>query len=187
MSAPKSTALRCIAVVAAMLVGLWLLSQWWERTFAHRMDVEISPMGCFRLEAYKPFWVLPTWMHGRPAPSPSGDPLPFWKFPEWESPVFYRLYDRRNGQLVAETAVHEATFQDGVVTWGGYVTVGMIEVADIRDRPCVAPGARTAVIALGGTARSGCSLDADGFCRTGQTLTERPMHIATEAPPPAPR
>lgn len=27
-------------------------------------------------------------------------------------------------------------------------------------------------------------LDADGYCRTGKTLTERPTHIATEAPPP---
>ncbi|RMM72159.1 hypothetical protein ALQ75_04186, partial [Pseudomonas savastanoi pv. glycinea] len=47
--------------------SLWAASEWWEKALTKRSGSPlISPGGCYRLEAFKPFWVLPNIFHPQP-------------------------------------------------------------------------------------------------------------------------
>ena len=112
---------------AALGVGLWFASQWWEKHLAQRLGVPaISPDFCYRLETFKPFWVLPNVLHRRP--DPNEDQPPEW-FPWWEYPGFLRLYDDRTGALITETKIYDLEMVGGQMSWStgsGTITAGMI-------------------------------------------------------------
>lgn len=131
-------ATQAAAVCLLLLGGLWIASGWWERQFATKIWEQVSPRECLRLEVYQPFWVLPWALHSQPHPDPGMPQRPFWRLPGWESPAFYRLYDQRTGELLAETGVYDAAYLGSSdITWGGMVRVGMLEVADVRDHFCI--------------------------------------------------
>lgn len=90
----------------------WYASQWWERGLGTKVTSEISPDGCYRLEQYAPYWLLPHWFHPRRQPYEAWDPLRDWSGPMMphEIPGFYRLYDNRSGQLLVETKVYDLAF-----------------------------------------------------------------------------
>jgi hypothetical protein len=107
----KSAAALLFLVVS--LTGMfWIASLWWEKAFAIRVSAQISPDGCYRLEQYSPYWLLPNWFHPRRQPYKAWDPLRDWSGPMMphEIPGFYRLYDNRSGQLLVETKVYDLAF-----------------------------------------------------------------------------
>lgn len=76
-------------IVAYILItgGLWIVSQWWEKGLAIKLGAPtISPSGCYRIEALKPFWVLPNIFHPRVHPDEPDKPQ--W-FPWWSYPGFF--------------------------------------------------------------------------------------------------
>jgi hypothetical protein len=84
---------RRIAFVVAYITiagGLWTASQWWEKALATSLsDPVISPGGCYRVETFKPLWVLPSML--QPEYDPNEDKSPRW-FQLWGYPGFYRLF-----------------------------------------------------------------------------------------------
>ncbi|KPW05954.1 Uncharacterized protein ALO41_01734 [Pseudomonas amygdali pv. ulmi] len=81
-----STCTACLAAYIAIALSLWTASQWWEKGLAERSgDPIISPDGCYRLETFKPFWVLPNMFHRKP--HPDEDVPPKW-FPLWATLAF---------------------------------------------------------------------------------------------------
>lgn len=145
-----SSVVRLIAVVATALVGLvltlWFASQWWEKAFATRVSVEVSPDGCYRLERYTPYWVLPMSFDPARQPNKRWNPLEDWYGP-WlmpEIPTFYRLYDNRSGTRLIQTDVYDLAFVrpgDALFTSEWYRnavgSVGAVGVGDL-DLPCSA-------------------------------------------------
>ena len=96
--------------------GLWMSSQWWEKGLAKRQgEPDISPNGCYRVETYKPYWVLPGILHRKP--DPYGD-IPLQWFPLWSYPGFYKLYDHRTNALLGESAIYDLTSASGPLDWG---------------------------------------------------------------------
>lgn len=139
----KIASRRIFFVVAYIGIAgsLWAASQWWERGLAARLgEPDISPGGCYRVETFKPFWVLPNIFHPRVHPDELDKPE--W-FPWWGYPGFFRLYDHRTGKLISETRIYDLETGGGRMTWGagsGEIFAGMIpvgpNVADcIGDRP----------------------------------------------------
>ncbi|WP_099314908.1 hypothetical protein [Pseudomonas syringae] len=137
------TRLRAIFFLAYIIIagGLWTASEWWERALAKRSGAPlISPGGCYRLEAFKPFWVLPNIFH--PQPDLNGVGSPKW-FPGWGSPGFYKLYDQRNGKLISETKIYDREAGAWGMDWGegsGFVYSGLIPIGPnltdcMGDRP----------------------------------------------------
>lgn len=120
---------------------VWLASEWWEKGWATPLgEPLISPNGCYRLETFEPFWVLPAtfhlWVH------PDDTVKPEW-FAWWGYPGFYRLYDHRSGMLIAETRVYDVQLAGGQVywgdSWGRTVSVGNIRIG--RSLPdCIGGG-----------------------------------------------
>lgn len=100
------------APLAGLILALWFASQWWETTFATRKHSAVSPDGCYRLEEYSPYWVLPASFH--PARNPDKHWNPFWDwYAPWlmpELPGFYRLYDNQSGELLVQTEVYDLAF-----------------------------------------------------------------------------
>jgi hypothetical protein len=93
-----------LLVAAVGAVALYPASNWWERTYATYLASETSPDGCFRIDTYKPFWVLPSMLHRSPDPDPTirnslGRP--------WEMAVFRRAYEVSTGRLLGETVVFD--------------------------------------------------------------------------------
>jgi hypothetical protein len=129
-----------LAIVLFQLV-IWLASEWWEKALATRKYAKVSPDECFRLEKYRPFWVLPNALHSQSHPEPEEGVWPFWRFPEWDDPAFYRLYDQHTGTLLGETDVYDVGNLSGAdlgVFWGGgKVSLGPLTIADVRDHPCM--------------------------------------------------
>ena len=135
---------RRVAALAAPLIlagGLWAASQWWEKGLAERIGESlISPGGCYRVEEFKPFWVMPSLFH--PKPDPNEDRPPKW-FQLWSYPGFYRLYDHRSGELIGESNIYDLEFVGGGMAWGGgsgKVSAGMITIGPnlpdcMGDRP----------------------------------------------------
>ena len=97
---------KMTATFLAVVVGAicYQASEWWERAFATYVRSEPSPDGCFRIDTYKPFWVLPSMLHRSPDPDPTirnslGRP--------WEMAVFRRAYEVSTGRLLGETVVFD--------------------------------------------------------------------------------
>lgn len=137
---------RYIPFFAAYLIiagGLWAASQWWEKGLATSTDEIItSPNKCYRIQSYKPFWVLPTFLH--PWSHPDKTTNPIW-FANWINPGFDRLYDNRNGALIGESEVYDfGRSGGGGVFWGNKlrpaVYAGMVYIGPnvpdcIGDQP----------------------------------------------------
>ncbi|MFD2644548.1 hypothetical protein [Pseudomonas japonica] len=107
------------------LVGLWFASEWWEKGLASPWgEAKISPDGCSRVQAFKPFWLLPDKLHREFAPNENGKAE--W-FPTWELPGFYRLYNHHTNQLIGETVIYDLAFSGGRLSWhrSGDVYVGL--------------------------------------------------------------
>ena len=122
---------------------LWTASQWWEKGLAtKKKEVIISPNKCYRIESYKPFWLLPTFFH--PWTHPDKSTPPVW-FSQWISPGFDRLYDNRSGELIGESEIYDFGLSGGYgVSWGNKrqpaVYAGMIYIGPntsdcIGDQP----------------------------------------------------
>lgn len=130
--------LTCIGATAAV----WLASEWWETGLAQPLgEPVLSPNGCYRVDRFKPFWVLPDMFHRES--HPDEDMPPAW-LPRWEAPGFYRLYDQRNGQLLGQSKIYDLDSASGPLIWGGKydptVSAGLIPIGPnapdcIGDRP----------------------------------------------------
>ena len=94
------------------VLPFWGASQWWERALGTEVSSEISADGCYRLEQYSPYWLLPHAFHPRRQPFKAWDPIRDWSGPMMphEVPGFYRLYDNRSGKLLVETKVYDLAF-----------------------------------------------------------------------------
>lgn len=111
-------------------MGLWAASQWWETALATPYgDADISPDGCVRVQAFRPYWVLPNSFHPQFHPH---DPQDLSWFIRWESPAFFRLYDNRDGQLLGESRIYDLVAYGGPKSWGNdiypIVYAGMIQI-----------------------------------------------------------
>ena len=111
---PLMRPLTVIAGLTIAAITLHEVSNWWEKAWATREDEMLSPDGCFRLETYKPYWILPSIFH----PQPWHDGPATWGV-IWGAPRFYRLYVAGTGIPVGETRTFDEHL-GGEVTWGGY-------------------------------------------------------------------
>ncbi|MNP35479.1 hypothetical protein D3C76_1288130 [compost metagenome] len=95
----------------------------------------ISPSGCYRIETFKPFWVLPSMF--QPEYDPNEDVAPRW-FQVWGYPGFYRLYDHRSGELIGESNIYDLQYTSGPLLWGSKsipeVSAGAIYIRRSRCR-----------------------------------------------------
>ncbi|WP_122282676.1 hypothetical protein [Pseudomonas syringae group genomosp. 3] len=139
----KSPSKRIIFLAAYITIAgsIWTASEWWEIGLAERLsDPYISPGGCYRVELFKPFWVLPMMFHTMPDPN---EGVPREWLPWWGYPAFFRLYDHRTGELISETEIHDLESAGGPMSWGGgsgMVYAGMIPIGPnvpdcMGDRP----------------------------------------------------
>ena len=126
---PASRRIAFFVTYVTIAGGLWAASQWWEKGFATRLIAPIvSPNGCYRVESFKPFWVLPHTFHRRS--DPNEDQSPEW-FPWWGYPGFYRLFDHRKDELISETKIYDLESAGGRLSWGegsGHVMAGLIDI-----------------------------------------------------------
>ena len=84
--------------------GIWLASEWWETGLASPLgEPTFSPNGCYRVESFKPFWILPDIFHRES--HPDEDRPPTW-LPRWETPGFFRLYDLRTDELLGQSKIY---------------------------------------------------------------------------------
>nr|WP_084702826.1 hypothetical protein [Pseudomonas japonica] len=128
------------SILAIVTSGLWLASEWWEKHLAPAVSSPvISPNGCYRLETFKPLWLLPNIFHRKADPNEGTKPE--WP-PGWEYPGFFRLFDNRSGELLGESNIYDLEQASGDIDWGvtGSVYVGMIFVGPnaqdcIFDKP----------------------------------------------------
>jgi hypothetical protein len=114
----KASSRRIAFVVAYITIagGLWTASHWWEKSLATRLsDPVISPSGCYRVETFKPFWVLPSMLQLDPDPNKD---VPTKWFQVWGYPGFYRLYNHRSGELIGESKVYDLEYTSGLIHWG---------------------------------------------------------------------
>lgn len=96
--------------------GLWTASEWWEKGLAKKLGhAHISPNGCYRVETFAPFWVLPMMLHRKPDPN---NDIPPKMLPSWSHPGFYRLYDNRSGELIGESHIYDLESASGNLYWG---------------------------------------------------------------------
>lgn len=94
------------AIVAASigLIGLSQASDVWERAWATHIDTVLSPDACLRLDAFEPFWVLPSFFQR--APEADSRALGHYGM-VWQSPRFYRLFEASSGRLLGESPIFE--------------------------------------------------------------------------------
>ena len=136
----KAIPRKLVLVVACLTLagGLWPASQWWEKGLAESVgEPLISPGGCYRVEEFKPFWVLPSLFHLVPDPNKVRPPQ--WHGP-WNYPGFYRLYDNRSGEFLGETDIYDLEFVGGGgMLWGDgteEVSIGIITLGpNVADCP----------------------------------------------------
>ncbi|WP_259099162.1 hypothetical protein [Pseudomonas sp. JUb42] len=122
--------------------GLWVASQWWEKSLATNLSAPvISPGGCYRVETLKPFWALPSLL--QPVQDPNEEGSTKW-FQLWGYPGFYKLYDHRSGKLIGMSSVYDLQYTSGPLYWGSKsfpeVSAGAIYIGPnvpdcIGDRP----------------------------------------------------
>lgn len=139
----KMSKILAIAI-ALTLTALVLLgaSRWWEKGLATLAGPpSFSPNGCYKVQKFRPFWILPNIFH--PQPHPDEPDTPKW-FPSWTSPGFYRLYDNRNGELLGESGIFDLADASGRIYWGdnvvkkvtaGLITIGPNAPDCIGERP----------------------------------------------------
>src|ERR1700755_2416678 len=96
-----------LVFIVASSIALYYSSNWWERAFATHMSSEISPDGCFRIDVYKPFRVLPSLLHSPPQLDPTAHNALFMG---WELPVFKRAVEIGTGALLGETIVYDEAY-----------------------------------------------------------------------------
>ncbi|MDR9864412.1 hypothetical protein [Pseudomonas baetica] len=130
MTKPSKQIYAALLFCIASWSGLWVASQWWEKALAKPSgEAHISPHGCYRVQQFTPFWVLPAFFHPRAHPD---DSVPLAWFPHWEIPAFFRLYDHRNGQLLGESGIYDLVHDGGPLSWGfsgvPSVSASMIEI-----------------------------------------------------------
>lgn len=130
-----------VVVYAAIAASLWIGSQWWEKGLADNLgDSAISPNGCYRVETFRPFWLLPDMLHRVAHPDTEVSP---YMLPPGGYPAFFRLFDNRNGTLISETDIYDLEAASGSLYWGqatGKVSAGMIDIGGhvpdcIGDQP----------------------------------------------------
>lgn len=111
---------------AAIVVGTstYHASNWWETALATRIDSEISPDGCIRMDTYMPFWVLPSGFHRMPDPG-SDRPHSYLGLGRiWDFAVFRRAYEVTTGKLIGQTEVYDPSFSFTLIYWGDTDTPG---------------------------------------------------------------
>ena len=117
--------LKASILLAIVAPTLWFASEWWEKGLASPSgEPVISPDGCTRVQAFKPFWLLPDIFHVEYPPNDDGKAR--W-FSSWEAPGFFRLYNHQSGELIGETVIYDLAFSGGRLEWylSGEVWVGM--------------------------------------------------------------
>ncbi|WP_081032882.1 hypothetical protein [Pseudomonas coronafaciens] len=122
--------------------SLWTVSEWWEKALATKLGADtISLNGCYRVERFKPRWVLPDIFHRES--DPNEDTEPKW-FPLWGYPEFYRLYNNHTGALIGESKIYDLQYTSEPLDWGypsiPKVTAGIIYIGPnfpecIGDQP----------------------------------------------------
>ena len=112
----ESMMAKMTATFLAVVVGAlcYQASEWWERAFATYVRSEPSPDGCFRIDTFKPFWVLPSIFHLSPHPDPTvhsslGQP--------WENTVFRRAVELSTGEVLGETVVFDPVGPAPLIFW----------------------------------------------------------------------
>ncbi|EJN23192.1 MULTISPECIES: hypothetical protein [unclassified Pseudomonas] len=133
------------SILAALLFcvtswgALWMASQWWEKALAEPShEPQFSPNGCYWLQQFRPYWVLPGFFHSNTHPDDTVSET--WPG-SWEFPAFFRLYDRRTYKVLGESNIYDLVSVGGPVSWdydgGPSASVGMIQIES--DSPgCVA-------------------------------------------------
>ncbi|RYD75415.1 MAG: hypothetical protein EOP84_18335, partial [Verrucomicrobiaceae bacterium] len=112
-----STHIIFLATFITTAGSLWAASEYWEKGLAESLnEPDISPGGCYRVETFKPFWILPMMFHRKA--NPYKDHSPKW-LPWWGYPAFFRLYDHRTGKLISETEIYDLESAGGPMSWGG--------------------------------------------------------------------
>jgi hypothetical protein len=96
-------------------VCLYQASNWWERAFATLASSELSSDGCIRVDTYRPFWVLPSFLHRIPHPDPEMRPNPLGM--PWDYPMFERAYEASTNTFLGETVVYDAASAIGGIYW----------------------------------------------------------------------
>jgi hypothetical protein len=126
---------RWLGYTTLAIVAIWAASEWWEKGLAKRTGPgTVSPNGCYRVESYEAFWILPNILHRRP----DQDGTYEW-FPWWGKPGFYRAYDERTRKAIGETEILDIYYTGaGSGLFWGYkghseIDVGGIVVAPISD------------------------------------------------------
>ncbi|WP_325985494.1 hypothetical protein ABCR88_03815 [Pseudomonas sp. W17] len=140
----KKLSRRGSLTLGAVVLGasLWPASQWWEKGLATaRGAPRISPNGCYRVQVFRPFWVLPGRFHTQYHPDPEQAPN---ENPHWELPAFFRLYDQRNDQWLGDSQIYDLVVDGGPLQWGmkgdPRVSAAMIDIGPnapdcIGDQP----------------------------------------------------
>ncbi|MFZ3283971.1 hypothetical protein [Pseudomonas sp.] len=124
---------RLVSIVLGLLIfyaGLWTASQWWQKALGTPQGAaHISPDGCFRVQQFRPYWLLPNSFHPQSHPD---DPQDRSWFIRWEIPAFFRLYDNRTDQLLGESEIYDLVAFGAPVGWGYVndhnVSVGLIPI-----------------------------------------------------------
>jgi hypothetical protein len=86
----------------------------WERSYAKFISSEMSPDGCIRVDAYEPFWILPSFLHRIPDTDPS---IRHGLGRLWEYPMFKRAYEVSTGAMLGETVVFNASSAHAYIFW----------------------------------------------------------------------
>ena len=136
-SRPSAFSRRMKIFLAGLVfcVGLWGASEWWEKALAKpAYAAHVSPDGCFRVQTFRPFWLLPNVLHPQ---APPDDPFETQWFVRWESPAFFRLYDNRDDQLLGESEIYDLVSYGNRLSWGygsdTEVRVGLITIGNTRS------------------------------------------------------
>lgn len=119
------TAAKLIAA-SAIVVGMltYHASNWWETALATRIDSEISPDGCIRMDTYEPYWVLPSIFHRMPYPGADTPDTYLAPGRMWDAAIFRRAYEARTGEILGQTEVYDPSAAFTLIYWGDRDTPG---------------------------------------------------------------